>query len=332
MGAASQIQWTDDTHNFWYGCTKVSPGCANCYAETLMDKRYGKVKWGKGAPRVRSKSFNAPLAWNKKPWVCDLCGHQSAANRRDNGSCINPECAYQTGAHGSFHRRRVFSLSLGDIGDPEVPFQWFNDAMVIVEKCANLDFLLLTKRPADFWERWQKVCEHWCRDNTRLPNNVWMGVSVEDQQRADERLRILLGIPAVVRFVSYEPALGPVNWKFPRPVCMCGDYMDGSHDNHNPTLMEQEPGISWVIIGGESGAGARTFDINWARDTVRQCRAAGVAVFVKQLGARPLYNPATLACDFGEMPLVLRDKKGGDISEFPENLKIREWPKVEVPA
>lgn len=315
MSDKTTISWADSTHNFWRGCTKVSAGCKNCYAETLITTRLAKAHyeaaiasgkwhaeaggpassaiplWGPGAPRVRSVDFAAPLRWNKKPWVCDGCGESyKNTDYHVDHKCVDP----------TFHRRRVFSLSLGDIGDPEVPFQWFNDAMVIVEKCSNLDFLLLTKRPDEFLARWEQICLHWMREDQSLPKNVWVGVSCEDQANADKRIPILLQIPARIRFVSAEPLLGPIDFKL-------AVFIESGMDK-----------IDWVIFGGESGNGARPCNVEWIRDGAQQCREAGVSPFVKQLGS------------FLVTKLTLRDKKGGDISEFPDDLKIREWPKVEA--
>ena len=137
-----------------------------------------------------------------------------------------------------------------------------------------------------------------------LPN-VWLGVSVENQATADERIPLLLQTPAKKRFISYEPALSAVD--FARLFATLG--------------------IDQLIIGGESGPGSRPFDIQWARDTIAQCKAAGVACFVKQLGARPY---AMVQPDGYEKPYrtepELADRKGGDMAEWPEDLRVREFP------
>jgi protein gp37 len=145
-----------------------------------------------------------------------------------------------------------------------------------------------------------------------LPN-VWLGVSVEDQKTADERIPLLLKTPAAVRFVSYEPALGPVDFE---------RWVDRTTDGS---------GIDWLIIGGESGPGARPCDIEWIRSAVRQCKAAGVAVFMKQLGAKPgksIRAPDSdhSGRDYWE-PIKLKSRKGGDPTEWPADLRVREFPK-----
>ncbi len=181
----SHIEWCHHTFNPWIGCTKVSPGCLHCYAETLMDTRYGRVKWGRGNDRSRTSSGNwkQPRRWNKE--------------------------AAQAG-----ERPRVFCASLADWLDMEVPHGWRVDLLNLIEATPNLDWLLLTKRPESWSARMHEaayaapMAARWI--NGEPPPNVWLGTSAEDQQRWDERLPELLRIPARVRFVSAEPLLGPI--------------------------------------------------------------------------------------------------------------------------
>jgi protein gp37 len=155
--------------------------------------------------------------------------------------------------------------------------------------------------------------------------NLWMGVSVESQEYAGERIPRLLQTPAAVRFVSYEPALGPVDF---------GRWMGGldvSRDGDGDDLGSASGGsdLDWVIVGGESGPLARPFDIQWARSTVEQCRSAGVACFVKQLGAVPYDSAARLSLDGPDshaVALDLADPKGGDPAEWDADLRVREFP------
>ena len=156
-----------------------------------------------------------------------------------------------------------------------------------------------------------------------LPN-VWLGVSVENQQYADERIPLLLQTPAAVRFVSYEPALGPVDfdpWLSERPGCE-GEYAQPDCEE----CWWQCNHLNWLIIGGESGPGARPFDLAWARSVIAQCRAAGVACFVKQLGAN-VYDSSgyPFPADY-DSSIKLKDPKGGEPSEWPEDLRVRETP------
>jgi protein gp37 len=159
-----------------------------------------------------------------------------------------------------------------------------------------------------------------------LPN-VWIGVSVEDQQRADERIPHLLRVPATVRFLSVEPMLGPID--LDRGVRLVGGG-NGLPLYINDVDADRVPNrhVDWVIVGGESGPGARPFNVAWGRSIVEQCRAAGVAVFMKQLGAYPV--DASRESSFtitGAGPVhMTRDRKGGDMAEWPEDLRVRQWP------
>lgn len=279
MSENSKIEWCDHTFNPWIGCTKVSPGCANCYAETLMDKRYGRVRWGKGNPRSRTSEAN----WKKvETW---------------NKNAHRP-------------RPRVFVASLADWLDPEVPIEWLADMLDLIRGCQHLDFLLLTKRPK-LWEarlddalmeaikranqRWawegnptkeQAAPANWISDwlDGYPPANVWIGTSVEDQQRADERIPELLKIPARVRFLSCEPLLGQVDLR--RVAFPTGRTEDVLCDTVRTVTGMQMPlsSIHWVICGGESGPGARPMHPDWARSLRDQCQDAGVPFLFKQWG------------------------------------------------
>jgi protein gp37 len=144
-------------------------------------------------------------------------------------------------------------------------------------------------------------------DQWPLPN-VWLGVSVENQDTADARIPLLLKTPASKRFVSYEPALEAINWTW--------------FDWH-PSLSGPIWRADWIIVGGESGPGARPFNIAWARNTIEQCKEAGVACFVNQLGAKPYYGGAIRE----KTSLIFKDRKGSVMSEWPEELRIREFPR-----
>ena len=277
-----------------------------------MDKRYGKVKWGKGQPRVRAKNFDAPMAWNKNPWVCDECGHAGKDQFEEcNCSAVGAGCANR-------HRRRVFSLSLGDWLDDEVPIEWLADMLDVIRLCPNLDFLLVTKRPENWRSRIDLVktsnslFEEWLiewlysggetLDGEMFypPKNVWIGVSVENQDQAEKRIPELLKIPAEVRFLSCEPLLGPVDIF----DTMTGDLLYESGNEYDPGS------IDWVICGGESGHNSRPMHHTWSRSLRDQCRAAhdGVPFFMKQMGGNRKPFP-----------------------EIPDDLMIREFPQVHKP-
>jgi len=151
MAATTKISWCDATFNPWVGCSRVSPGCQNCYAENLMDKRYHKVKWGPGQPRQLTKTWKDPIKWNKQA--------------EDEGV-----------------RKKVFCASLADWLDPEVPEHWLIDLMGLIQMCPHLDWLMLTKRPERAFEGPTKWFTGLC-----LPN-VWFGVSVESRKYYDLRV------------------------------------------------------------------------------------------------------------------------------------------------
>ena len=200
-------------------------------------------------------------------------------------------------------RHRVFCASMGDILEDRRDLDPLRARLrKLVDDTPWLDWLLLTKRP----ENAAALMGHeWL---ARWPSNVWAGTTTEDAEWAEKRIRDLLVIPAAVRFLSCEPLLGPIDLvdivgRAALDLDMMGDHC-----------------VDWVIVGGESGHGARPFDLDWARATVSQCKAADVACFVKQLGADPIDGLA--GCS-----VQLRDRKGGDWSEWPDELRVREFPR-----
>lgn len=326
MGENSGIQWTHHTFNPWVGCQRVSPGCTNCYAEAY-DKRVGgrpksqradpnvpELRWGPKAPRVRTSPANwrQPLKWNA--------------------------AAKAAGA-----RHRVFCSSLADVFEDRRDVDAARaDLVDLISRTTSLDWLLLTKRPENVLPllraidgvdgatvRAVNVAQRWVAGTP--PPNVWLGTTVEDQQRANERIPALLEVPARVRFLSCEPLLEPVDLSKVQAVSETFD---------SPLLKPD-----WIIIGGESGPGARPFDLSWARSLVRQARSAGAAPFVKQLGAVPVVDEsewragnergvhllsgaphARKSAPEGTVPLKFNDAHAGEPSEWPEDLRVREFP------
>jgi protein gp37 len=247
----SKIEWTHHTFNPWVGCTKVSAGCKNCYAETMMDKRWGKVEWGVNGQRLRtSKAYwRKPLAWDKAAAAAGV-------------------------------RHRVFCASLADVFEDKFDQRaemdrWRSDLMCLIQSTPNLDWLLLTKRPENvmgmFDAAWQMVGG---LPVAELPTNVWIGVSVENQEQADIRIPELLQIPAAVRFLSMEPLLGHVNLTLHDLPENCPTW----HDGCNCVM------VDWVIVGGESGHDARPMHLRWARAIRDHCNWAKVPFFFKQWG------------------------------------------------
>jgi protein gp37 len=241
---------------------------------------------------------------------------------------MHPDC---DGESGDFRKPRVFCASLADWLDDEVPIEWLADLLKLIHDTPNLDWLLLTKRPQNWRPRLKEAGEfiakrrghgdielvmfvvNWLVDGS-APENVWIGTSVEDQQRANERIPELLNIPARIRFLSVEPMLGFINF--------------------SAVVLKN---IQQVIFGGESGAKARVCNVDWIRDGVTQCRDAGAKVFVKQMGSNVIWsgcsgpgqhwpNVKTEDTGSGNWSVRLCDKKGGDMAEWPEDLRVREFP------
>jgi len=363
MSENSTIEWCDHTFNPWEGCTKVSPGCLHCYAET-RNHRFGGDNWGKGKPRRRTSAANwkQPIKWNRGPFVCGKCqrqfvqleGRQTLREPIPGGCCQH--CNF-----GTYRRPRVFCASLADWLDDKVPIEWLADLLKLIHDTPNLDWLLLTKRPKNrarlilastvLLERGD-LAVHMGADwlGGSPPSNVWIGVSVEDQQRADERIPELLKIPAQVHFISAEPLLGPIAF---------------FSDAMAKVIPEDAPDIDWIIFGGESGPGARPCNIDWIRKSVKLCQFVGIKVFVKQVGAKAFVDPCpycghpesshgygrTVGCQHGDgaeaNPICgcrkmhgeiahglgwpyahhpVKHPKGGDPSEWPEDLRIRQFP------
>lgn len=340
MGENTNIEWADHSWNPWRGCTKVSPGCANCYAETWSRRNPAVLgNWGKGKPRVLAKNWVNPLRWNCTK-ICTNCGQ---ANRLDALVCSAISCA-----HFEFRRLRVFP-SLCDWLDEEVPIAWLAQFLKLIHDTPNIDWLLLTKRPELFRNRMNKVActvsmergqsaVNWLTGNP--PANVWVGTSVEDQTRADERIPALLDIPAKLRFLSVEPLLALVDLSMWLPNCDADGDTTARHNYNHP-----DDSIHWVIVGGESGPRSRPCNVEWIRSIVRQCKQAGVPCFVKQLGSvcvdsrlsDPMSKGAGWPPRMMTVPgiqwidrprLALKHPKGGDPDEWPEDLRVRQFPEV----
>ena len=306
MSSNTNIEWTDVTDNIivvkgggWW-CRKISPGCLHCYAEKLNQNTFFKgnqMKYAGAAPEMvlREDVING-WAQQRLP-------------------------------------KKHFVMSMSDVFG-----EWVTMPMAItflrgMWRAPRQTFQILTKRPDVARARIQAWLDHDML--SALPPNIWIGASVENQEMANQRIPELLKIPASVRFLSLEPLLGPVEFS---DVTKRVDAI--SHLGKKALY-----GIHWIIIGGESGPDSRPCDVGWIRSLVRQGAAAGVATFVKQLGAKPVirndgddqvWPGATIpfADDYepshqGEIaPLKLRDKKGGDMAEWPVDLRHQEFPKL----
>lgn len=295
MSDGSKIEWTDASWNCVTGCTKISAGCDHCYAETFAER------W-RGIPghhfengfdvTLRPERLDQPIRW-KRP-------------------------------------RRIFVNSMSDVFHEAVPDEFIACMFVVMARTPQHAYQVLTKRHGRMRSLlsspgFRAMCfaaaasRGWDLEGTSWPlPNVWLGVSAEDPHWAEIRIPALLATPAAVRFVSAEPLLGPVTLF---PGRWLGPLGGGPKVNLLQPWEEPGPSLDWVIVGGESGPGARRMAEGWARNLVDECTETGTPVFVKQLGA-------VLGRQLGAGP------KGGDWSTWPEDLKIREFPSAAeaVPA
>lgn len=338
MGETTAISWCDSTFNGWVGCQRVSPGCVNCFAEAQDHHWHPKDgHWGPLAPRSRTSEANwrKPIAWNKKAAALKV-------------------------------RPRVFCSSLSDVFEdrPELA-PWRADLFKLIHSTPHLDWLLLTKRPENAQHLWMRAMSDafppgQFSDGTKVPApkkaapwlpNIWLGTTVEDQRRAEDRIPHLLDVPARIRFLSVEPQLeaisltdikgeacpdcgGPTTWNALDPAAYCATCCECY-----PGELLAIRGVDWVIQGAESGHGARPFLAEWAHDLAAQCEEAGTAYFLKQLGARFVdakngvvgkscaVEPEALASGNTRR---LKNGHGADMAEWPADLRAlgQAFPKV----
>jgi protein gp37 len=268
MGDNTGISWADATWNPTVGCTKISAGCTNCYAFKLHEKRHRAWKdgWDKAPPQYH------------KPF--------SELQVMDDRRLTDP-------LRWKKHRR-IFVNSVSDLFHEDLEEFAIAKVFGVMAVAQSHRFMVFTKRP----ERMRDFLKAtW---PTPLPN-VMLGVSVEDQETADERVPILLDTPAIRRAVSYEPALERVDFT---------GFMGWDE------FSAGEAKLDWIIVGGESGPGARPFHREWAQRVVDDCFLAKVACHVKQMGSNP-YK--------GNEPWNLPGK-GGDMMAWPPALRVRQWP------
>jgi protein gp37 len=334
MGAKTGIAWARSTFNPWIGCTRVSPGCDHCYAEALDARhRYGgATHWGAGVARHRTSSayWQAPLKWDR-----------IAALEKETGSCVDGSGRLGRSAMGirnGWTRPGFWPVfpSLCDPFDNEVPDAWRLDFFTLIADTPHLTWLLLTKRIGNVIKM---LPYRWRVDHIPF-DNVWIGASIVNQEEADRDIPKLLAVPAAKRFISYEPALEPVDfaaWLYPDRARLIGD--------RGPVIVKGQPVIDQIIVGGESDQWdfvnkvwkkARPFNVEWAYDTIRQCRAAGVAVFVKQLGSECFETRESREWFQGHRDRAgeagyknvrrLKDRAGADPAEWPEDLRVQEFP------
>jgi protein gp37 len=294
MSEGTGIQWTEATWNPITGCTKVSQGCKHCYAErewARLSHAKNSVYFGRKFTDVmmRPERLTQPMKWARQP-------------------------------------RMIFVNSMSDLFHESVPFDFIARVWSAMDETPMHTYQILTKRPeraVDFIE--------WLGEPPLT--NVWLGTSIEDQATADERIPWIVQTGAWVRWISAEPLLANVDLSAFLPHA----------DDENPGGSRC---LDWVVVGGESGhdKDARPFNVQWARRIVQQCRAAKVPVFVKQLGRFPFSSDDA---DYTRMPwmhfhkdryehpgpppLALRtmrlpSRKGGDPEQWPEDVRVREFP------
>jgi protein gp37 len=302
MADGTKIEWTDATWNPITGCAVVSPGCTNCYAMKLagtrlkhIASRKGLTKPSKAGPvwtgevRFNEEMLDQPLRW-KRPRMIFVCAH-------------------------------------GDLFADNVPDEWIDKVFAIMALAPQHTFQVLTKRPERMRQYLQpfdqrrsnalgrEVHELGYRGPLECLNwplrNVWLGVSVEDQERADERIPILLDTPAAVRWISAEPLLGPIDLL---PYLFIYTHEDEAHlelgvpflpfrdPATTPAADISSPRLDWVVAGGESGQGARPMHPDWVRSLRDQCADAQVAFHFKQWGE---YRPAHSIAEAGSYPKLV---------------------------
>ena len=294
------IEWTNKTWNPVTGCTKVSPGCDHCYAEGIARRFAGGKAFPEGfAVTLHPGRLNTPKSWRTPSLV--FVNSMSDLFHAD----IPDEfvlAVFQTMADTPAHTYQILTKRHGRMRS-------FCNRLAFREPTAD-ETAAGHIRIAYLADRAPARC-------APLPN-VWLGVSVEDQDRAELRIPALLGTNAAVRFISAEPLIGPVDLR--QAVWAMGDQrghgLTASYVHTGPNgCCRKFHGLDWVIVGGESGNGARPIELWWVEQLIEQCAAAGTAVFVKQLGS-------AWARGHG----YCTSPKGGEMRHWPEPLRVRQMP------
>jgi protein gp37 len=265
MSENTKIEWCDHTFNPWEGCQEAGPGCDRCYAKA-RNSRYNHgvaVNWGPGAPRRRTSEANwrKPLQWNANAcWFvqCNDCGWRGVSKGATCGGCH--------GCDTSPARPRVFCASLADVFDNAVDREWRDDLATLILNTPNLDWLLLTKRIGNAGVMLGEMF----LDGP--PDNIRIGATICNQPEADRDIHKLLAL-GLPNFLSMEPLLGPVSFE--------GLFANPRNPADGTNALEA---LDWVIVGGESGPGARPMHPDWVRSLRDQCAAVGTPFLFKQWG------------------------------------------------
>lgn len=348
MGKTS-IEWTDESWPVVNGCRRISPGCGGaakvggCYAERLASTRLSKTK-KYGGLAVFQTGRGPQWTGETRLWEPEL----------------DMPLRLKTPS-------RIFVADMGDLFYEGVADEVIDRVMAVMLLAPRHTFQVLTKRAKrmreyltspslyervldaarEFRDRRPELTQVGISNPTTMPAPwIWFGVSVENQKYADERIPHLLAVPAAVRFVSYEPALGPIDFTDVAVVgdslspecwgdCACDSVFghdSGCRRNGGDGSLTRK--INWIIVGGESGPGARPFDVDWGRSVLKQCRGTRTAAFFKQFGARAFDSRLEVQVDAHTMRattgnfLSLKHRKGADMSEWDESLRVREFPEV----
>lgn len=381
--SVTSIEWTDRTWNPVRGCSRVSEGCRNCYAERIAARFAKPGKPFHGFAKVTAPRDNLDrVGGRRNGWT----GRVELVPDK-----LEEPLRWRDARPKLGRPLRVFVNSMSDPFHEALPDEAIARVLAVMMLAPRHTFQVLTKRPErmrQFLSRrglYDDVLWHANRLRADRPelNSVgisdpalhparwiWWGVSVEDQTTADARIPLLLETPAARRFVSYEPGLGPIDFEGPVNVPGGGRtrlkywlvgrpfFPPGKPGSNVSGPISLKPALDHVIVGGESGPGARPFDVAWARSVVRQCREAGVPVFVKQMGSYVRTRNDSLSTELDpDVPtdwpepegwwgridenldgfrdgyqgapirIHLTHPKGGDPAEWPEDLRIREFPR-----
>lgn len=343
MSEKSSIQWTDATWNPTRGCSRHSPGCINCYAEIMAARFSDPGMWGHGFAHMVGgdhrftgkvelieKQLTLPLRWRAPRKIFVNSTSDLFHEKLPQDDIVRVFAVMAVTQHHTYQiltkRAARMSILMQSADFPKLIAEYVDGLYTDgkVKKTFDVNPLGISEGLRGGW-RWPL-------------HNVWLGVSVENQQYADERIPLLLKTPAAVRFISAEPLLERLELHRYIASLWCpehgeifsdadhhADYPDCPFNLETASQAHGHPRLDMVIVGGESGPGAREFKLSWAETIIAQCRAAGVACFVKQIGANA-YDDISYE---GATPrFKTHDGHGGEPLEWPKHLRVREFPRI----
>lgn len=309
---STEISWTDETLNFLAGCSKVSAGCRNCYAINMAHRLPAMAK------ALEAKGKNSGR----------LAAYEGLTKKGDHGIDWTGKISFIPEALQQPYKwkkpRKIFVNSMSDCFHESVKDEWLDQFFAVAALTPRHTYQILTKRPERmlqylcYPERQAMIRAHLGMDDAMcwpLPN-VWLGVTVENQKAADERIPLLLRTPASIRFLSCEPLLEKMTVSLWLNKGGGKGWVNGSRQVG--TIGKQ---LDWLIIGGESGNSARLCNVEWIRFLVNEGQKSKVPVWVKQMGSK-VFSPKNPMWDNSITG------KGTDQSEWPEDLRVREFPEI----